>query len=187
MAEPSPTAERREQLLGEFAEWLHATARETHRRAMAAEDAQEFAIYSNGLAKLGRGLRQTLALQARFEAERLKDQAAGAAEAARNSDAPRQWKCNRVRHAMERLVWDEHERDEDYEDGPGERLLEDIETRLQVLSCEDDFLDTSDEVLIAGLCKAFGLEAPPHIVTALAIVAAADAPRPALDGGSDTS
>jgi hypothetical protein len=178
-------AERCEEMLGEFAEWLHASAREAHRRLMESESAEDFSAYNNALHKLGRGLRQTLALHKRFRDERAKGEAEAARKARDAREAPRAWKRARIRHALERLVWDEHERDEDDEDGPGERLLEDIEHRLAALMAEPDVMDTPDEVLIAKLCEAFGLDAPPHVVQALAIVAAADAPRPRA--AADTS
>ncbi len=181
------TAERREEMLGEFAEWLHAAARETQRRLMESESAEDFAAYNNALVKLGRGLRQTLALQARFEGERLKGQAEAARTAARAREAPRDWKRARISSALERLVWDEHERDEDYEDGAGERLIEDIDDRLAALCVEPDFMDTPDEALIAQLCEEFGFDVPDPVVKALALVAAADTPRPAPNGHADTS
>ena len=182
MDDANPTAERCEQMLGEFAEWLHASAREAHQRLMASETADDFATYNNSLHKLGRNLRQTLALHKRFADERLEAEAEAAQEAEEVREAPREWKVSRVRNALERLVWDEHERDEDYDDGPGERLLEDIDERLHHLSYEAEFLQTSDEALIARLCEEFGFDVPPQILQALAIVAQADAPRPAANG-----
>jgi hypothetical protein len=56
--------------------------------------------------------------------------------------------------------------------------------RVDALSLEPDFMDTSDEALIAQLCAEFGFAVPPHIVQALALVAQADAPRP---NGHDSS
>ena len=172
-----PLASRHEQMLGEFAEWLHASAREAHQRLMASESAEEFTAYNNALHKLGRNLRQTLALHKRFADDRLEVEADAQAEADEARQESRRWKRSRLRHAMERMVWDEHERD-DHEDGPGERLLEDIELRLASLSTDPGFFETDDEVVIARLCQEFGFDVPPHIVQALAMVAKADAPRP---------
>src|SRR5690349_17924085 len=102
------TAERREQILGELAEWMHAAAREAQRRMLDAETADDFAKLTGSLSKLGRGVRQCAMLQKKFEDERLKGEAEAARKMRDERDAPRKWKRSRLGHALERLVWDEH-------------------------------------------------------------------------------
>jgi hypothetical protein len=178
MSDLAAIAEAHEQALGLLADRTLKLALHLQESAMEIEDPDQKVRLALAFHRVGRGLRQTLALHKRFVGERVAGDAKAEREAEEAREAPRDWKCARVRHAMERLVWTEHERDEDYEDGPGERLLEDIEARIEALSDEPEFLATEDAALIARLCEEFGFEVPAHIVKALAIVAEADAPRP---------
>src|SRR5690348_2851654 len=83
-----PLAERQEQILGELAEWMHAAAREAQRRLFDAETPDDFAKLTGSLAKLARGVRQSILLQRRLEAERRQAKAAPAAQPAAASAAP---------------------------------------------------------------------------------------------------
>jgi hypothetical protein len=170
----NPIAERCEQMLGEFAEWLHASAREAHSRLMASETAEDFATYNNALHKLGRGLRQTLALQKRFVDERLSQAARAEQIAQAYRPDPVGAKRSRISSAIERVVWNEHE---DFDEDEVERFMEDVDDRLDALAQAEDFLATPSETLIARLCEHFDLDVPSHIVKALAIVSEADEPR----------
>src|SRR5438270_4430304 len=67
-------AGRQEQILGELAEWMHAAAREAQRRLLAAETTDEFVKLTGSLAKLGRGVRQSVLAQDRLESRRLSAQ-----------------------------------------------------------------------------------------------------------------
>jgi hypothetical protein len=180
--ETDPIAERQEQVLGEFAEWLHAAGREAHQRLMASETADDFATYNNALHKLGRGLRQTLVLQRRFIDERLKGEAQARLMAEARRPDPVGHKRSRISSAIARVVWNEHE---DFDEDEVERFMEDVDDRLLALAGDPAFLDIPGETLIAKLCEEFDLDVPAHIVKALAIVAEADAPRPAVR--ADTS
>src|SRR5689334_579357 len=71
MSGATPTAERREEIAGELAECLHAAAREAQRKLLAAETTEDFASHTNSLCKLARGVRQCLAMHAKFEHGRL--------------------------------------------------------------------------------------------------------------------
>src|SRR5581483_9111457 len=154
-------AERTEQMLGEFAEWLHAAGREAHSRLMASESAEEFSAYNTALHKLGRGLRQTLALQKRFIDERLRGEAEVQRLARVARPDPRGVKTSRISGAIERVVWNEHE---DFDETEVERFMEDVDDRLEALSHAEDFLAIPNETLIAQLCDEFDLDVPAHIV-----------------------
>ena len=71
MSDAAATAERREEILGELGEWMHAAAREAQRRLLAAETTEDFAKLTGSLAKLARGVRQSILLHRKLEAERL--------------------------------------------------------------------------------------------------------------------
>src|ERR1700760_3907950 len=65
------TAERREEILGELAEWMHAAARAAQRRLLEAETTDEFAKLAASMTKLARGVRQSILLHRKLEGERL--------------------------------------------------------------------------------------------------------------------
>jgi hypothetical protein len=168
--------ERCEQMLGEFAEWVHAAARETHRRLMESEAVEDFTAYTNALHKLGRGLRQALVLQKKFERERLAGEAAKRMQAEINRPPdPRGWKRSRLSSAIERVVWNEHE---DFDEDDVERFMGDVDDRLYALAQAEDFMATPNESLIAQLCEEFDLHVPAHIIKALAIVSESGSSTP---------
>jgi len=173
MSDCAATAERREQMLGELAEWLHAAAREARTRLQETETPADFATYNNALHKLGRGLRQTLALQARFETERLAGERQQRIQAETAAREARSSKKGKILGAIERLVWTEHE---DFDEDDVEAYMDDVVLRLDTLAEAPDFLATPDAPLIAQLCEAFGLPIPDPIAQALAAVAAERAP-----------
>jgi hypothetical protein len=157
-------AKRREEILGELAEWMHAAAREAQRRLLEAETTDEFVKLTAALAKLGRGVRQSTLIHRKLEAERLEaarraeDSAAGAE---RVSDfVPRHVKRVRLRTAITRHVWNALEGVE------AELFHEDLNARLDELEGEDDFLDTPIDELIAGLCRDLGFDPPTAPATA---------------------
>jgi hypothetical protein len=165
VSETSANADRREQILGEVAEGLHAVFKETQRRAMEAEDTDEFVRLAGALSKLGRGLRQSLALHARFEKER-RDAAAEAADgpapAAPTPPAdPRRQAIDKrkafITRGVERCVWNEYD-DDDADDAYS--LLEDLSDRLDDLARQDAFLDADIDALIAQFCREIGVDPP---------------------------
>ena len=155
-------AERREEMLGEVAEWMHAAAREAQRRLLDAETPDDFTKLTGSLAKLARGVRQSILLQRKLEAERLAGHAreTQAAEAAARAQAPSEFvprhiRRVRIRTALSRHVWNELEDEEE-----AELFRDDLNARLDELESSDDFLDTPIDELIARLCRDLGFEPP---------------------------
>ena len=159
MTSAAATAERREEILGELAEWMHAAAREAQRRLLEAETTDEFARLTGSLAKLARGVRQSILIHRKLETERLEaDRRAGEAAVAVRavSEAmPRQAKRVRLRAAITRHVWNELEDNE-----AAELFCDDLDARLDELEETDDFLIAPIDGLIAGLCRDLGFEPP---------------------------
>ena len=164
-------ADRREQILGEVAEGLHAVFKETQRRAMEAEDTDEFVRLAGALSKLGRGLRQSLALHARFETAR-RDAASEAADEPAPpapADPRRQAVDNRkafITRGVERCVWSEYDTDDAGEEAAACSLLEDLSDRLDDLARQDAFLDADIDALIAQFCREIGVGPPERPVRA---------------------
>ena len=133
-AAANPPAERREQIAGELAEWMHAAAREAQRRLLDAESTEDFATLTGALTKLGRSVRQSLALQAKFEKERLHGEfvppAAPAAKPVAAPSSPHEAalakKRGWVRRGVERCLWDEYDPSDDDESETGLSLLYDL-------------------------------------------------------------
>jgi hypothetical protein len=180
VTDAAATAERREEILGELAEWMHAAAREAQRRLLEAETTDEFAKLTASLAKLARGVRQSILIHRKLETERL-DAARRADEAATSAEAgsefvPRHLKRVRIRTAITRHVADALE-----DDGAAELFHDDLNARLDELEGEDDFLDAPIDELIAQLCRDLGFE-PPEPRDAPAPAGPGAAPEPMAEG-----
>jgi hypothetical protein len=123
--------------------------------AMAAEAPEERAKLAVAFHRISRSVRQTAALQMRLarEAKRAereaRDEAAGAAKARveRHGD--------RVRAAVQRLIWTEAEDDE------AVSLIADLDDFLEADALDDDFLETPVEAHVARLSEALGLAVAP--------------------------
>jgi hypothetical protein len=177
MPDATASSERREEILGELAEWMHAAAREAQRRLLAAETTDDFVKLTASLAKLARGVRQSILLHRRLEAERLAaaeraDEAAARAEGT-SEFVPRHVKRVRIRTAITRHVWSEFEDDEE-----AELFREDLNARLDELEATQDFLDVPIDDLIAGLCRDLGFE-PPQAVASPDLAGPTGTPPPA--------
>jgi hypothetical protein len=174
MSDAAATAERREEILGELAEWMHAAAREAQRRLLDAETTDDFVKLTGSLAKLARGVRQSILIHRKLETERLDEARRAddtAARAAAGSEVvPRHVKRVRLRTAITRHVWNELEDDEE-----AELFRDDLNARLDELEGCDDFLDLPIDDLIARLCRDLGFDPPEPIAS----------PRPAGLAGAE--
>jgi len=159
---------------------MHAAAREAQRRLLAAETTDDFTKLTASLAKLARGVRQSILLHRKLEAERLAaseraDEAAARTEGT-SEFVPRHVKRVRIRTAITRHVWSEFEDDEE-----AELFREDLNARLDELEGSHDFLDVPVDDLIAGLCRDLGFEPPEPSTSPIAAATAG-----AAEGASPT-
>jgi hypothetical protein len=154
MSEAAPI-DRDEAMLAELAELALTAARAAHARLMAAEEAAEFHDAGRSFQRMGRALRQTLALKSKLKRDALVQ--AGEARAVADQDRTRQVAAlkARVRAAVEPEVWNEHERDD-----WSELDLAELDDRLDAQAEAPDFLDTPVETHIARLRADLGLPPP---------------------------
>ena len=161
MADPSATAERREQILGEVAEGLHGLFKETQGRAMACEDDAVFVGLADTACNIARGVRQCLGWHAKLERQRLAADRAAAERAELTRFAEVQDRKDAISRKVTRRfneTWPDDD-DEDENEVFNQRL-EVLSERLDDLAEADDFLDQDPDALIARLCEEFGVEPP---------------------------
>jgi hypothetical protein len=148
--------ERRMQMLGDYAEMALALAHDLHRTALNAESPEEKVRCAEAFHRLGRGLRQSLALHARLE----RDTEQGLREAPAEPPIPESTRRLRrkatLKAAVERLIWTERERLED----PPEALLSQLDRLLLTELRTEAFLATDPDLQIARLCAALRVPVP---------------------------
>jgi hypothetical protein len=151
--------ETRMKMLGELAEMTLVLARDLQQAALTAETTDEKVRLADAFHKVGRGVRQSLALHAKLErdaqaAER--EAAAQAAPAAAADQARRQRRAAGLESAIERLIWTEREK---LEEEPSV-----LRIRLGSLVADESraegFLETDPELQIDRLCEALRLPRP---------------------------
>ncbi len=122
-------------ILAELASLGLTLARDLHERALAAESAEEAARLATAFHRISRGVRQSLALEAKLSRE----QEAHALQHAPLKEKERQARVSRrhtqVYRAVERLIWDEEEDEE-----IAEQRAEDLRELLDLEALDDDFL-----------------------------------------------
>jgi hypothetical protein len=127
-----------------------ALAHDLHRTALNAESPEEKVRCAEAFHRLGRGLRQSLALHARLE----RDTERGPREAPAEPPVPdavrRLRRKATLKTTVERLIWTERERLED----PPEALLSQLDRLLAAELQTEAFLDTDPDLQIARLCAA---------------------------------
>lgn len=194
---PTPTAERREEMLGLLAEKTLALACDLQQQALAAEDVDEKVKLATAFGGISRSCRLSIALHAQMEAERLKAEREAERELAGPPAEPppkpqktdRELavyrKAQRVERAVERCVWSEHDWEDESEQIAGESLLDDLRDRLGDLT--DDaaaFLEADVDLIIEGFCRELGVEPPDRPVRLQLPAATAAAPGSRLGGPS---
>lgn len=137
-------AARHARMLARYAELSLELAEDVHASALAAEDPDSKARLVIGFQKLGRAMRQSIALEARFVRER----AADATQAARAAVQRRQ---DKVRAVVERRIFTEL----DPADAPA--FLADLNERLDEEALYDGFDEEDLDEQIERLSAALGL------------------------------
>ena len=182
-----------EQVLGIFADAVLKLALHIQQEVFDTEDLDQKARLANAFHRLGRGLRQTVALQAKL-ARDARTEAAKPRPVEPSAEPypepapsdPRTVAARRRRdwltRGVERCVWNEYEPGEPI----GESLLEDFGERLCDLMADPDaFLALDPDEILVQLCKELGLEPPSFSPRAPTVLAAGPAASPdalALNG-----
>lgn len=167
MSGPEDMAARHGRMLAEIQEIALAAARDLGAALAEAPTPAEKAVVMGALHRAGRCLRQSIALEARL----VRDAARAVREAQEAARAEVGRKVERrraqVRAVVERLIWTEHEKDED----EALRLEDSLDDLLAEDACFDEFLTDPVALQIERLCTDLGLdpaalrgadEAPPH-------------------------
>ena len=195
MPQTTPTAERREEMLGILAEKTLALACAVQQRALEAEGAAEMAQLSLAFVKLSRSVRQSIALHAKEERERLRgDQEAADARAKARAPAVAR-RRQRLKREVEDILCADWDPDIEEDDGESYDFMRSLGERLDDLSETEDFLDLDPDQLIAQLCDDLAEEAAradavlaPHKARApAASPGAAPAPDPRPNGHDHSS
>jgi hypothetical protein len=153
---PAGIAETRSRMLGELAELGLVLARDLQQAALVAEDPQDKVRLAEAFARVGRGVRQSLALHARMERDAARAAADAETQAVGMEPVRRSRRKAEVRSAVEAVIWREHER----LDVDPDLLLEDLNDCLDAEARTDVFLHTDPATQIARLCRALELPIP---------------------------
>jgi hypothetical protein len=191
-------AEAQEQALGIFADAVLKLALHLKDEAFEADDRDQKVRLAGAVHRLGRGFRQTVALQAKIARDARNEARREAAEAPEPADAaqpepstPPDPKTVAVRRrrdwltrGVERCVWNEYDREDEAAEFTAESLLEDFQERLADLMADPDaFLARDPDDLLVELCKALGLTPPEFHPPAPAVpMIPSGAPPPTADG-----
>jgi len=147
--------ETRMKMLGELAEMALVLARDLKEAALVAKTTEEKVRLADAFHRVGRGVRQSLALHAKME----RDAQAAEREAAPAPDqlrARRDGRAARIKSEIERLIWTERERLEEEPYVLRTRLTELVASE----SRSETFLDTDPDLQIARLCGVLRIPRP---------------------------
>jgi hypothetical protein len=159
MTDASPTAERREQMLGLLAEKTLALACAVQQRALDAETSDEMAQLSQAFVRLGRSVRQSIALHAKLEKDRMQGQQAAAETRARDHSRAVAQRKHQLKRGVEDVLCADWDPEIDEDEGESYELYRSLDERLNDLSEAEDFLDLDPDLVIAQLCDDLALEA----------------------------
>jgi hypothetical protein len=147
--------ERHKAVLMELAELGLSSARDLHRRQLAAETPEQAVRVAAALHRIGRSLRQTVALEAKLERDAKHGEREDALEEARQVVSLDKVRLARrrgqVQAAVERVAWNESETMDDFDTAKA-----DLDELLDIEVQDDAFLAADPDLLIARLCKTMG-------------------------------
>jgi len=151
MATTQEMTDRHAALLAEFADLCLQSARDLTARQIKAEAVHEAAELAGALHRVGRSLRQSMALEAKLRRDTDAALRVSAAQAAQDEEKHRRRRKTQVKLAVEQLVWTES-RDEDEADD----LLETFEHLLDAEALADGFCDEPLDDQIARITARLG-------------------------------
>jgi hypothetical protein len=159
MPDAAPTAERREQMLGLLAEKTLALACAVQQRALEAETAEEMAQLSHAFVRLGRSVRQSIALHARHEKDRLSGEHEAAEAKAQVRGQAIERRKQQIEDGVEAILCADWDPKIEQDEGESSELVRSLRERVEDLSEGEDFLDIDPDQLIAQLCEDLAVEA----------------------------
>jgi hypothetical protein len=154
MASGEQTTERQDRILAELSELGLVLARDLQARALQAEDAKTAADLSLAFHRISRSIRQTLALEAKLERDRQRQEREVRSDLAREAQGQVQKRWSQLSATVQREIWTEAEGDE------AEHLLNDLDDWLEVEALSDDFALAPIETQIERIRQDLGLPAP---------------------------
>jgi hypothetical protein len=149
--------ERHRRMLAEFAELCLGSARDLHMRQIAAQDGAEAAALAGALHKVGRSLRQSMALEAKLK----RDQEAAGREAqaavARAEEDRKERRREQVEAVVERLIWTEAEKPD-----IAKSLVAELSDLLDAEILADRFGEEPQAAHVARLLDVLGVTLEEH-------------------------
>jgi len=149
--------ERHARLLGRFAEQAASLAEDLHGCALTAESVEEKRAISIAFHRMGRALRQTIALEAKLAHDSRRAEREIAAEVVSLESARASRRKARIESTVTRVIWQEAE-DEDWVFA----RLGDLERFLAEDEAWDELPEDGVEAYIAKLCAELGLPSTAH-------------------------
>jgi hypothetical protein len=140
-------------MLAEFAELCLGSARDLHARQLAAQDVAEAAVLAGALHKVGRSLRQSMALEAKLRRDEEAARHEVEAAAVRGVEERRERRRTQVAAMVERIIWDETE-----DEWLAEGRIAELSDHLDAETLADSFDDEPLEALVARLLSRLGMK-----------------------------
>jgi hypothetical protein len=154
MSDVSEKIARQDRILAELSELAIGVARDLAGQVSAAESAQDAAAVASAFHKVGRAVRQTIALEMRLQRDRKALDREDGAHAAGAREASVKQRRERLRTVVHRMVWAEGEKDE------AEALDDQLDQLLAEDVLDEAFADNPFEDQVARL--RFDLGLPPE-------------------------
>ena len=156
MSDVSEKVARQDRILAELSELAIGVARDLAQQVSAAETAQDAAAVASAFHRVGRAVRQTIALEMKLERDRKTlDREDGAHAAVARAEQMKQRRL-RLRSTVQHMVWTEAEKDD------ADLLIDQLDYFLTENTLDDAFADEPFDEQVAGLRVALGLPpAPP--------------------------
>jgi hypothetical protein len=153
MSSAAEMAERQGRMLAELAELGLTLARELQARALSADTPAEAAQLAEAFHRIGRSVRQSLALEAKLNRDAQREAREQHELEARETEARRAARKTQLRKGVERLIWDEVEEPE-----VADAMLRDAPHFVEREAESEAFLDEPVEAQIARIREVLGVD-----------------------------